>query len=66
MGHVDEEPNDAHEWKQERIEEIFFRVISPEVMRVMLIKQGLRFLLDEMEKFFFGEGSAKVDGYTPE
>jgi len=25
-----------------------------------------QFLLDEMEKFFFGEGSAKVDGYTPE
>ena len=25
-----------------------------------------QFLLEEMEKFFFGEGSAKVDGYTPE
>ncbi len=25
-----------------------------------------QFLLDEMEKFFFGEGSTKVDGYTPE
>ena len=25
-----------------------------------------QFLLDEMEKFFFGEGSATVDGYTPE
>ncbi|MCW8901796.1 MAG: oxidative damage protection protein [Gammaproteobacteria bacterium] len=25
-----------------------------------------QFLLDEMEKFFFGEGSAAVDGYTPE
>jgi len=25
-----------------------------------------QFLLDEMEKFFFGDGSAKVDGYTPE
>ena len=25
-----------------------------------------QFLLDEMEKFFFGEGSAKVDSYTPE
>ncbi len=25
-----------------------------------------QFLLDEMEKFFFGEGSVKVDGYTPE
>lgn len=25
-----------------------------------------KFLLDEMEKFFFGEGSTKVDGYTPE
>lgn len=25
-----------------------------------------QFLLDEMEKFFFGEGSAKVDGFTPE
>lgn len=25
-----------------------------------------QFLLDEMEKFFFGEGSAKVEGYTPE
>ena len=25
-----------------------------------------QFLLDEMEKFFFGEGSAKVDGYSPE
>ena len=25
-----------------------------------------QFLVDEMEKFFFGEGSAKVDGYTPE
>lgn len=25
-----------------------------------------QFLVDEMEKFFFGEGSAKVDGYSPE
>ena len=25
-----------------------------------------QFLLDEMEKFFFGEGSEKVEGYTPE
>ena len=25
-----------------------------------------QFLLDEMEKFFFGEGSAKVEGYVPE
>ena len=25
-----------------------------------------QFLVDEMEKFFFGEGSTKVDGYTPE
>jgi len=25
-----------------------------------------QFLVDEMEKFFFGEGSATVDGYTPE
>ncbi len=25
-----------------------------------------QFLLDEMEKFFFGEGSTRVDGYTPE
>lgn len=25
-----------------------------------------KFLEEEMEKFFFGEGSAKVDGYTPE
>jgi len=25
-----------------------------------------QFLVDEMEKFFFGEGSAKVEGYTPE
>jgi len=25
-----------------------------------------QFLVDEMEKFFFGDGSAKVDGYTPE
>ena len=25
-----------------------------------------QFLVDEMEKFFFGEGSDKVDGYTPE
>ena len=25
-----------------------------------------QFLVDEMEKFFFGEGSANVDGYTPE
>ncbi len=25
-----------------------------------------QFLLDEMEKFFFGEGSDKVEGYTPE
>ncbi|MDH5600506.1 MAG: oxidative damage protection protein [Gammaproteobacteria bacterium] len=25
-----------------------------------------QFLLDEMEKFFFGEGSAPVEGYTPE
>lgn len=25
-----------------------------------------QFLVDEMEKFFFGEGSEKVDGYTPE
>ena len=25
-----------------------------------------QFLVDEMEKFFFGEGSAEVDGYTPE
>ena len=25
-----------------------------------------KFLLDEMEKFFFGDGSATVDGYTPE
>ena len=25
-----------------------------------------QFLLEEMEKFFFGEGSATVDGYTPE
>ena len=25
-----------------------------------------QFLVDEMEKFFFGEGSAQVDGYTPE
>lgn len=25
-----------------------------------------QFLVDEMEKFFFGEGSTKVEGYTPE
>lgn len=25
-----------------------------------------QFLLEEMEKFFFGDGSAKVEGYTPE
>ena len=25
-----------------------------------------QFLLEEMEKFFFGEGSSTVDGYTPE
>jgi len=25
-----------------------------------------KFLEEEMEKFFFGEGSVKVDGYTPE
>lgn len=25
-----------------------------------------KFLEEEMEKFFFGEGSAKVEGYTPE
>lgn len=25
-----------------------------------------QFLVDEMEKFFFGDGSTKVDGYTPE
>lgn len=25
-----------------------------------------QFLLEEMEKFFFGEGSQTVDGYTPE
>ncbi len=25
-----------------------------------------KFLEGEMEKFFFGEGSAAVDGYTPE
>ena len=25
-----------------------------------------KFLEEEMEKFFFGEGSATVDGYTPE
>ena len=25
-----------------------------------------QFLVNEMEKFFFGEGSIKVDGYTPE
>ena len=25
-----------------------------------------KFLLDEMEKFFFGDGSTTVDGYTPE
>ena len=25
-----------------------------------------KFLEEEMEKFFFGEGSASVDGYTPE
>ena len=25
-----------------------------------------QFLLEEMEKFFFGEGSAKVEGFTPE
>lgn len=25
-----------------------------------------QFLVDEMEKFFFGEGSTTVDGYTPE
>lgn len=25
-----------------------------------------QFLVDEMEKFFFGEGSDKVEGYTPE
>ena len=25
-----------------------------------------QFLVEEMEKFFFGEGSTKVDGYTPE
>ena len=25
-----------------------------------------QFLLEEMEKFFFGEGSAKVEGYSPE
>lgn len=24
-----------------------------------------KFLEEEMEKFFFGEGSAKVEGYTP-
>lgn len=25
-----------------------------------------QFLVEEMEKFFFGDGSVKVDGYTPE
>ena len=25
-----------------------------------------QFLVDEMEKFFFGEGSSKVEGYSPE
>jgi len=25
-----------------------------------------QFLVDEMEKFFFGEGSAQVEGYVPE
>lgn len=25
-----------------------------------------QFLVEEMEKFFFGDGSSKVDGYTPE
>jgi Fe-S cluster biosynthesis and repair protein YggX len=25
-----------------------------------------QFLVEEMEKFFFGEGSAKVEGYSPE
>ena len=25
-----------------------------------------QYLLEEMEKFFFGEGSETVDGYTPE
>jgi len=25
-----------------------------------------QFLVEEMEKFFFGEGSTKVEGYTPE
>lgn len=25
-----------------------------------------QFLVEEMEKFFFGEGSATVDGYSPE
>ena len=25
-----------------------------------------QFLVEDMEKFFFGEGSAKVEGYTPE
>ena len=25
-----------------------------------------QFLVEEMEKFFFGEGSSQVDGYTPE
>ncbi|MDH5369089.1 MAG: oxidative damage protection protein [Gammaproteobacteria bacterium] len=25
-----------------------------------------QFLVEEMEKFFFGEGSVKVEGYTPE
>ena len=25
-----------------------------------------QFLVEEMEKFFFGEGSKQVDGYTPE
>lgn len=25
-----------------------------------------QFLLEEMEKFFFGDGSSTVDGYTPE
>ncbi len=25
-----------------------------------------KFLEQEMEKFFFGEGSSQVDGYTPE
>ena len=25
-----------------------------------------QFLVEEMEKFFFGEGSAQVDGYVPE